>query len=112
MARKRNRETKARRAVGTANRPRLCVFRSLRYIYGQVIDDTTGHTLVSACSFDLNGNASGSSKTEQAKQVGDLLGKRALAKGVQQVAFDRRRYKYHGRVKALADGAREAGLNF
>ncbi|MFP3974891.1 MAG: 50S ribosomal protein L18 [Dehalococcoidia bacterium] len=110
MPRKRN--TRVRRVVGTANRPRLCVFRSLRYIYGQVIDDTTGHTLASACSFDLNGDVANSPKTEEAKRVGDLLGKRALEKGVQQVAFDRRKYKYHGRIKALADAAREAGLKF
>lgn len=99
---------------GTAERPRLNVFRSLRHIYAQLVDDTVGHTLVSACTLDvgLRGEVSELKKTEQAKLVGELLAKRALEKGVKQVVFDRGGYKYHGRVKALADGARAAGLQF
>ena len=99
---------------GTAERPRLNVFRSLRHIYAQLIDDTVGHTLASAGTLDaeLVEGLAKLKKTEQAKLVGQLLAKRALEKGVKQVVFDRGGYKYHGRVKALADGARSAGLQF
>ena len=99
---------------GTAERPRLNVFRSLRHIYAQLIDDTVGRTLASAGTLDaeLRQGLSKVKKTEQAKLVGELLAKRALEKGVKQVVFDRGGYKYHGRVKALADGARSAGLQF
>lgn len=102
------------RVHGTAERPRLNVFRSLRHIYAQVVDDTVGHTLVSACTLDvdLRGELGELNKTEQAKLVGEMLAKRALEKGVKQVVFDRGGYKYHGRVKALAEGARSAGLQF
>lgn len=99
---------------GTAERPRLNVFRSLRHIYAQLVDDTVGHTLVAAGTLDagLRGELGELKKTEQAKRVGEMLAKRALEKGVKQVVFDRGGYKYHGRVKALAEGARSAGLQF
>jgi large subunit ribosomal protein L18 len=99
---------------GTAERPRLNVFRSLRHIYAQLVDDTVGHTLVSACTLEegLRGELGKLKKTEQAKVVGQALAKRALEKGVKQVVFDRGGYKYHGRVKALAEGARSACLQF
>jgi len=99
---------------GTAERPRLNVFRSLKHIYAQLVDDTVGHTLAAAGTLDAElGHELGKLKrTEQAKLVGQLLAKRALEKGVTQVVFDRGGYKYHGRVKALAEGARSAGLQF
>jgi len=99
---------------GTAERPRLNVFRSLRHIYAQLIDDTVGHTLAAAGTLDeeLRNDLGKLKRTEQAKLVGQLLAKRALEKGVKQVVFDRGGYKYHGRVKALAEGARSAGLQF
>lgn len=102
------------RISGTADQPRLNVFRSSRQIYAQVIDDLSGTTMVSASSLDpeLAGKLEGLNKNEKAKQVGDLLAKRALGKGVVTVIFDRGGYRFHGRVKALADGAREAGLKF
>jgi large subunit ribosomal protein L18 len=99
---------------GTAERPRLNVFRSLGNIYVQVIDDIAGHTLVSASTIDreLRGQVEDKNKTEAAKMVGALVAQRAQALGIKQVVFDRGGYRYHGRVKALADGAREAGLEF
>ena len=99
---------------GTPEKPRLCIFRSLSEIYGQVIDDTAGHTLVSASTLDgeLRAKVQGLKKTEQAKLVGKTLAERAKAKGIQKVVFDRGGYKYIGRVKALADGARDGGLEF
>ncbi len=99
---------------GTPERPRLNVFRSLGQIYAQVIDDVAGHTVASASTIDreLRGVVEGKPKTEAAKMVGELVAKRAQAAGVKQVVFDRGGYRYHGRVKALADGAREAGLEF
>ena|SRR6185436_5055667 len=99
---------------GTEARPRLNVFRSLTHIYAQVIDDSSGKTLVSASTVDaeLKTQVAGKKKTEQAKLVGATLAERAKAKGVKAVVFDRGGYKYHGRVKALADGAREGGLEF
>ncbi len=102
------------RVSGTSEQPRLNVFRSSRQIYAQVIDDLSGTTMVSASSLDpeLSGKQEGLSKKEKAKLVGELLAKRALEKGVDNVIFDRGGYRYHGRVKALADGAREAGLKF
>ena len=101
-------------AVGSEARPRLSVFRSLRYMYAQIIDDAAGHTLVSASSLDaqIRGSCAGLNKTEVARVVGRVLAERALAGGVTQVVFDRGGYRYHGRVKALAEGAREAGLAF
>ena len=99
---------------GTPERPRLNVFRSLGHIYAQIIDDTVGHTLVSASTIDreLRDQVAGKSKTEAARMVGELVAKRAQALGIKHVVFDRGGYKFHGRVKALADAAREAGLDF
>jgi large subunit ribosomal protein L18 len=96
--------------TGTAARPRLAVYRSNARIYAQVIDDASGHTLVSASSLDKD--VAGSKRAEQAALVGKLLAERAKGAGVQTVVFDRGGYLYHGRVKALADAAREAGLEF
>lgn len=99
---------------GTAEKPRLCVFRSLTSIYAQIIDDEKGITLVSSSSIDkeLKKKIAGMEKVEQATEVGKLLGERAISKNITTVIFDRGGYKYFGRVKALADGARESGLKF
>lgn len=112
-ARKR-RHTRIRAKVsGTAERPRLNVFRSNQHIYAQVIDDVQGVTLVSASTLDSPVKAlEGGLTVEKANAVGRLVGERAVAKGIAKVVFDRGGYKYHGRVKALAEGAREAGLEF
>ena len=96
---------------GTSERPRLCVFRSEKHIYAQVIDDVAGTTLVAAASNEKGFEGSGSNK-EGARQVGKLVAERALAKGIETVVFDRGGYVYHGRVQELADGAREGGLKF
>jgi large subunit ribosomal protein L18 len=99
---------------GTPERPRLCIFRSLDHIYAQVIDDRAGKTLVSASSADSETKKSlkGGGNIAAAKVVGKIIAQRAKAAGVGKVVFDRGGYKYHGRVKALADAAREAGLQF
>ena len=99
---------------GTSERPRLCVYRSLGQIYAQIIDDTKGVTLASASTLDNEVKAlcQGKSKSEQAKIVGQAIAKRALEKKISEVVFDRGGYIYIGRVQALADGAREAGLKF
>lgn len=99
---------------GTPERPRLNVYRSLSEIYAQLIDDEAGHTLVAASTIDreLQGKFKGKSKIEQAYLVGQALAERANALGIERVVFDRGGYKYGGRVKALADGAREGGLEF
>jgi len=109
--------TRARRAVrvrskvqGTPERPRLSVFRSNRAIWAQVIDDRNGRTLASAATMQVT--EKGLSKTDQAAKVGQLLAERAKAAGIEKVVFDRGAYLYHGRVKALADGARQGGLDF
>jgi large subunit ribosomal protein L18 len=94
---------------GIADRPRLAVFRSSNHIYAQVIDDDRGHTLAAATSLDLTAK---DTKTDVAKAVGGAVAKAALAAGVTKVVFDRGGYKYHGRVKALADAARSEGLSF
>jgi len=103
-----------KRVFGTAEKPRLNVFRSLTGIYAQLINDEEGITIVSASTIDqeLRGDVSGKSKTEQAKKVGETLANRAKDAGIKQVVFDRSGYRYIGRVKALADGAREGGLQF
>jgi large subunit ribosomal protein L18 len=93
-------------------RPRLCVFRSLNHIYAQVVDDGKGQTVVSASSKDADIKTDGQGKAKVAGMVGELVGKRAVEKGLAEVVFDRRGYRYHGRVKALAEGARKAGLKF
>jgi large subunit ribosomal protein L18 len=100
--------------AGTAERPRLNVFRSVSEIYAQVIDDAAGRTLAAASSVDkeLRERVKGLKKSEQAKLVGQVVAERARSKGIQAVVFDRGGYKYIGRVKALADGARETGLKF
>lgn len=99
---------------GTSSRPRLCVFRSINHIYAQVIDDSQGHTLAYASTLDpeIKGETNGKSKTGTAELVGLLLAKRAVSKGIEQVAFDRGGYQYHGRVKALAEAVRQGGLKF
>jgi large subunit ribosomal protein L18 len=100
-----------RRVRGTAERPRLAVFRSVKHIYAQVIDDGPGHTVVAASSNEKSAAATGGN-VAGAKAVGKLIAERAKDKGIQAVVFDRGGYLYHGRVKALADAAREAGLDF
>jgi large subunit ribosomal protein L18 len=99
---------------GTAEKPRLCVYRSLNHIYAQVVDDEKGNTLLSASTLDVDikGDTKGKKKTGRAEMVGLLLAKRAKDKGISQVAFDRGGFKYQGRVKALADAARKGGLKF
>lgn len=113
-ARKRRHRRVRKQVAGTSQRPRLNVFRSLKHIYGQVIDDTRGHTLAAASTLDpeLRDKVKGLTKTEQAKLVGGLLAQRALERGVKKVAFDRGGYQYHGRVKSLAEATREGGLEF
>jgi large subunit ribosomal protein L18 len=95
---------------GNAGRPRLCVFRSSKGIYAQVIDDDAGRTLAAASTLALGGDSG--TKSERAAEVGKLVAQRAREAGVEKVVFDRGGYLYHGRVKALADGAREGGLEF
>ncbi len=121
MSKSTTREARSRRHYrvrqkvnGNNSRPRLCVFRSLNHIYAQVIDDSQGHTLVSASSLDadIKSDLKGKSKTERAGIVGSLLAKRATGKKISQIAFDRGGFKYHGRVKALAEAARKGGLKF
>lgn len=96
---------------GTAKVPRLCVFRSAKHIYAQLIDDERGRTLVSASDLELK-TKKRRTKTEKAKEVGKLIAKKAVDKKIVKVVFDRGGYKYHGRVKDLAEGAREGGLKF
>jgi large subunit ribosomal protein L18 len=100
--------------VGTADRPRLNVFRSTRHIFAQIIDDAKGFTLVQASTLDdsIRSQAAKLNKTQEAQAVGKLLAERALERGLKQVIFDRGGFKYHGRVKALADASRKAGLEF
>jgi large subunit ribosomal protein L18 len=109
------RHTRVRKKVsGTPDLPRLCVFRSVAEIYAQVIDDQAGHTLVSASTIDheLRAKLSGLKKLEQASLVGKTVAERAKAQGIDKVVFDRGGFRYIGRVKALADAAREGGLEF
>jgi large subunit ribosomal protein L18 len=100
--------------VGTPQRPRLNIFRSLSHIYAQVVDDASGQTLASASTLDkeLRDAVQGINKSDQAGRVGKMIAERALAKGIRKVVFDRGGYRYHGRVKKLAEAAREAGLEF
>jgi large subunit ribosomal protein L18 len=100
-----------RRVAGTAERPRLAVYRSIAHIYAQVIDDRSGRTLVSASSNDKGASANGGN-VAGAREIGRLIAERAKEKGLTKVVFDRGGYLYHGRIKALADAAREAGLEF
>jgi large subunit ribosomal protein L18 len=109
------RQVRVRRKVqGSQERPRLCVFRSARHIYAQIIEDSTGTTLVSVSTVvkDVSGDLKVCGNVEAAKLVGKKIAERALAKNITQVVFDRNGFLYHGRVKALADAAREAGLSF
>lgn len=103
-----------RKVVGTSERPRLAVFRSNQHIYVQVIDDSAHHTIAAASTLeaDLRSELASGSNASASAQVGKLIAERTLAKGIQQVVFDRGGNLYHGRVKALADAAREGGLNF
>ncbi|MBM2826108.1 MAG: ribosomal protein [Dehalococcoidia bacterium] len=113
-ARKRRHLRIRKKVRGAVERPRLAVFRSLTHIYAQVIDDTVGHTITSASTLDpeLRESKDGKTKTEIAQLVGNLIAVRALEKGLSNVVFDRGGYKYHGRVKALAEAARTSGLIF
>ena len=114
LARQRRHARVRDKLKGTTLRPRLCVFRSLNHLYAQIIDDTRGHTLISASTLDpeIKVDTNGKAKTNQAELVGSLVAKRALSQGINQVVFDRGGYKYHGRVKALAEAARREGLAF
>ena len=114
VARLRRHRRVRKQVVGTPERPRLNVFRSLRHIHAQIIDDSRGHTLVSASTVDseVAMQTQGLTKIEQARVVGKVLAERALSQGIEGVVFDRGGYAYHGRVKALADAAREGGLEF
>lgn len=100
-----------RKMQGTAGRPRLSVYRSVNHIYAQVIDDEQGQTLISASTTEKDLRNATGGNIEAARRVGQLIAERALAKGIDRVVFDRGGYVYHGRVKALTDAAREAGLN-
>jgi len=100
------------RLAGTSTRPRLAVFRSLNHIYAQVIDDTTGRTLAAASSNETGLRGAEGTKTDDAKRVGQVVAQRAKDAGIDQVVFDRAGFKYHGRVRSLAEAAREAGLDF
>ena len=114
IARQRRHKRVRAKVKGTNARTRLCVFRSLNHIYAQVIDDPKGHTLVSASTLDpeIKEQLDSKGKSAQAELVGSLLAKRALTKGINQIVLDRGGYKYHGRVKAMAEAARQTGLKF
>lgn len=108
-------QNRVRRKVrGTEEKPRLCVYRSAKHMYAQIIEDTTGKTLlsVSTVSKDLSGDVKNTGNVDAAKAVGAAIARKALDKNIKQVVFDRNGFLYHGRVKALADAAREAGLSF
>lgn len=110
-----NRHARVRAKVrGVESRPRLSVFRSLNHIYAQIIDDDSGYTLVSAstASPEIKAETNGKNKSAHAGLVGSLVAKKALEKGIKRVVFDRGGYKYHGRVKSLAEAARQGGLKF
>ncbi len=108
--RRKKRHRKIRTEIsGTKKKPRLSVYRSIKHIYGQLIDDTTGNILVSAKDADLDEDGT---KTELAYETGKLLAQKAKKEGIREVVFDRSGYKYHGRIKALAEGARKEGLKF
>jgi large subunit ribosomal protein L18 len=103
-----------KKVFGTPDRPRLSVFRSAKHIYAQIVDDTAGQTISSASTLDetVKSNTDIESKVAAAQLVGKLVAERALEKGIKQVVFDRNGFLYHGRIKAISDGAREAGLGF
>ena len=114
VARKKRQRRIRMKLSGTPDRPRLNVFRSLNHIYAQVIDDSVGHTLASASTVEpaLAEVVAGKSRTEQAEAVGKAIAERAQSAGIKQVVFDRGGYRYHGRIKKLADSARKEGLQF
>ena len=114
VARNRRHRRVRAKMEGTSSKPRLCVFRSLNHIYAQIIDDSRGHTLTSASTLDpeTRDEVAGKARVARAELVGSLVAKRALSKGIKQVVFDRGGYKYHGKVKALAEAARHGGLKF
>jgi large subunit ribosomal protein L18 len=114
MARRRRKKRVSVKVRGTQERPRLCVFKSSRHIYAQIIDDSRGQTMAAASSQDaaMRGIEGAKNKVETARRVGTLIATKALAGQVQKVVFDRNGFLYHGRVKALADAAREQGLDF
>ena len=114
LARQRRHQRVRRRMMGTAERPRLCVFRSLKHIESQIIDDARGHTLVAASTREpsVQEQLGDKDKTAQAAVVGQVLAERATAAGIKSVVFDRGGYLYHGRVKSLAEAARKGGLEF
>ncbi|NNG01029.1 MAG: 50S ribosomal protein L18 [Desulfobacteraceae bacterium] len=103
-----------KKMFGTAEKPRLSVFRSSSHIYVQIVDDTTGHTLITASTAEkeVREKSDFKSKIEKANYIGKIAGERAIDKGIKKVIFDRNGFLYHGRVKAISDGAREAGLDF
>ena len=108
-----SRHMRVRKKVsGSKSRPRLAVFRSSKHIYAQIIDDTAANTIASASSLDADGKSEGETKRESAKIIGSLIANRAISKGINSVVFDRGGFKYHGRVKSLADAARKGGLKF
>jgi large subunit ribosomal protein L18 len=111
-ARQRRHERLRKTVVGTQERPRLAVFRSLTHIYAQVIDDAQGRTLAAASTLEKALKSASGNKTERAKAVGSAVAQKAIGAGVTNVVFDRGGNRYHGRVKALAEAAREAGLKF
>jgi large subunit ribosomal protein L18 len=111
-SRERRRARIRAKVVGSQSRPRLNVFRSLEHIYVQLIDDEAGHTLVAASSLDKEVKSGKLKKGEEATAVGKLIAQRAQEKQIKQVVFDRAGYRYHGRIKSVADGAREGGLEF
>ena len=114
MARVRRQKRVRKKVKGSQERPRLCVFRSSRHIYVQLIDDVQKNTMVAASTMspELRDRVKGVNKTEAAKLVGKVVAQRALAKGISKVIFDRNGFLYHGRIKALSESAREAGLQF
>lgn len=111
-ARKKRHQRIRRKVHGTSERPRLTVYRSNKHIYAQLIDDEAGHTVISASTNEKDASLDHTSNIEAAKYVGEQIAKRAKDAGIETIVFDRSGYKYHGRVKALADAAREAGLQF
>jgi large subunit ribosomal protein L18 len=114
LARKRRHQRVRNKVVGTLQRPRLNVYRSLNHIYAQIIDDSRGHTLMAVSTIDpsVRESLAGKTKVEQASALGKILAERATQAGITQVVFDRGGYKYHGRVKMLAEASREGGLQF
>lgn len=114
VARQKRKARVRTRIFGTEQRPRLSVFRSAKHIYAQIVVDSTGSTILAASTLspELRGEVEGLKKSEAAKKVGELLGKKAAEKNIRRVIFDRNGFLYHGRVKALAEGARESGLEF